>query len=97
MATDRKIRLIDPTGGAAPRRELTLAPRPAALGGLTFGLLDNSKANSDVFLRELATALGVPADAMVLLRKGGASHPPEPEVVEEIKRRCDVVVTGVGD
>ena len=95
--SERLVRLIDPTGGAVARRTLTLAPRPGALGGLTFGLLDNSKANSDAFLAELAKALGVADDAIVSLRKGGASHPPEPEIVEEIKRRCDVVVTGVGD
>lgn len=95
--TEHTVRLIDPTGGAMPRHELTLAPRPGALGGLTFGLLDNGKANSDAFLTELALALGVSGDAMVLFRKGGASHPPEPDVVEAIKRRCDVVVTGVGD
>lgn len=95
--TGRRVRLVDPTGGPAPRHELTLAPRPPALAGLRLGLLDNSKANSDAFLGELAQALGVSFAETIMLRKAGASHPPAPEIVEELRRRCDVIVTGVGD
>lgn len=95
--SERRLRLVDPTGGPAPKHALRLTPRPERLDGLRLGLLDNSKPNSDVFLRDLAAALGSRFADTVLLRKGGASHPPEPEIVDELRRRCDVVVTGVGD
>ena len=92
-----RLRLVDPTGGVSSKLELRLASRPRTLDGLRLGLLDNSKPNSDRFLQELAVALEARFADTVLLRKGGASHPPEPEVIEQLRQRCDVVVTGVGD
>ena len=46
--TTTSMKLIDPTGADPGLDSWSLAPRPADLRGKRVGLLDNSKANSDV-------------------------------------------------
>ena len=48
-----EVLLVDPTGEAPDSQSLNLAPRPTDLRGKRLGLLDNSKANSDVILRAI--------------------------------------------
>ena len=92
------VRIFDPTIEAKGRK-IAYAPRPKSLAGLRVGLVDNSKHNSDQLLKRIAALLesehGVKTH--VMRRKRSAGIPPSPEIVEEFKAACDVVVAGVGD
>ena len=94
-----KTRLVDPTGGDPGIRPLDLAPRPKTLRGARLGLLDNSKKNSDVILHGIARILNEEfefADIFYTKKHSGAM-PPHPEVLTELHRNADVVITGIGD
>lgn len=91
------ITVLDPTA-ATTTASTTLNPRPTEVRGLVVGLLDNGKPNSDRFLEALGDEL----------RRRGAVVPPPvrkanigrlaaPELITELSRSCDLVVTGVGD
>jgi hypothetical protein len=93
------MRLVDPTGGEMAAPVFVPAPRPARLRGLRLGLLNNSKSGSEAILRGLAAIL----DAefawrdVVHLTKHSASLPPAPGLMDELRARADLVITGVGD
>jgi riboflavin biosynthesis pyrimidine reductase len=93
--------IIDPTLGPAadvPGRT-ALATRPGDLSGLRLGLLANTKRNAEDFVEAVAQLLeeqhGV---TRVLVRtKPSIVNPAPPEMLEELRAECDVVVVGVGD
>lgn len=97
--TMEPIRLVDPTGEDPGLAGLTLAPRPSGLRGKRLGLLDNSKANSDVILRAIADILDSEFEfaSVFSVRKHSASLPPKPEVLAELHRNADLVIVGIGD
>ena len=92
------IQIYDPTI-EAKGRHINYAPRPKSLAGLRVGLVDNSKHNSDQLLMRIAGLLesDYGAKAHVMRRKVSAGVPASPEIIEEFKNACDVVVAGVGD
>ena len=99
IATHPSVQLIDPTGTDPGVQPFTLSPRPVDLRGKRLGLLDNSKANSDVILRAIADLLNEEftfAD-IFYAKKHSASLPPHPEVLADLHRHADVIITGVGD
>jgi hypothetical protein len=95
----RTITLYDPTApadrtaGAQPGRRL------AGLDGAVVGFIDNAKPNFDHLVDDLAAVLtqryGV--RRVVTRRKRSASVPAPPEVIDELARDCDLVITGSGD
>ncbi|GAA3214774.1 UGSC family (seleno)protein [Microbacterium terregens] len=95
--------ILDPTGRAAAATASSLAglaPRPADLTGLRVGLLDNTKHNALLFLREvgnlLVSAHGV-AEVSIVETKANFSVPVDDSIVARYAQECDVVVIGVGD
>ena len=92
------IQIYDPTT-EAKGRHIAYAPRPKSLAGLRVGLVDNSKHNSDQVLLRIAGLLesDYGAKAHVMRRKVSAGVPASPEIIEEFKNACDVIVAGVGD
>ena len=94
-----KFRLVDPTGIDPGVRPLTLAPRPVDLRGKRLGLLDNSKANSDVILLAIARILTEEFEFadVFYTKKHSASLPPRPKILEDLHRHADIVIAGVGD
>jgi hypothetical protein len=93
--------IMDPTGRKDGERksDFALAPRRADLSGARVGLLENGKQNAALFLKEVATALRqrYGAGHVELRRKDNFSAPAPPELVEQMRAECDVVVIGVGD
>ena len=98
-ATAHKIQLVDPTGADPGPNPLTLADRPADIRGKRLALLDNSKANSDVILRAIGDILNDEFEFAEIhyWRKHSSSLPPKPEIMEELHRHADLIITGVGD
>lgn len=99
VLTPPTVQLVDPTGIDPGVHPLSLSPRPTDLRGKRLGLLDNSKANSEVILRTIARILDDQFGfaEVFYTRKHSASLPPYPEVMADLHRHADVIVTGVGD
>ena len=99
VSTIASMKLVDPTGTDPGIVSWSLSPRPEDLRGKRVGLLDNSKANSDVVLRAIADILGSEFEFsdVFYVKKHSASLPPTPEVMAELHRNADLVITGIGD
>ena len=84
---------------AEDRAELVAAvPRPRSLEGTVVGLVDNARTNSDRFMRVMGGLLeksGV--GGVVIRRKPNPSVPLPDETLDELLKRCGVVVHGVAD
>ncbi|MGH3758929.1 UGSC family (seleno)protein [Actinophytocola sp.] len=79
-----------------PEDNRTSAPRPADLGGLTVGLLDNNKPGASVILKHLGELLRGRGAAEV--RYWCKPHPSGPsQYVSEAAKEADIVISGVGD
>jgi len=90
--------LLDPTTEAVEQR-VTYAPRPDSLAGKRIALIENTKFNSDELLRRIGDLLvrehGAASTRM--FRKRNSSVPAHDEIIEEVRRTCDVAVAGIGD
>ena len=93
--TERPI-LVDPTAEDMPAGRPRL-PRPAALDGLTVGVLDISKPRGDVFLDRVAELLAERGIAVRRYRKPTVIRPAPLEIQQAIAAECDVVVEGLAD
>jgi hypothetical protein len=94
----KTILVLDPT--ARPKAvEREMARRLPDLNGRTLGILWNSKPNADHLLSRLEELLAERFElaGVVHMRKPTASIPAYEGVLEELSRRCQAVVNGVGD
>jgi hypothetical protein len=89
---------FDPTGTMVVE-EHSLAPGLSTLQGKKLGILDNSKTNADRYLtmvaEELQELYGVAEWRMVT--KENLGSPARPEILEDLVRDTDFVITGIGD
>ena len=97
--TVRNMRLVSPVGTDLAQGDFALNERPQSLAGKPLGLLENSKANSDKVLQELANILTEKhgLKEVIMLSKHSASLPTKPEVIQQALDKVDVLITGVGD
>ena len=91
--------VLDPVAPAGVAGE-SAAFRPlASLAGKVVGFIDNSKPNFSFLADDLGELLmskyGV--KKIVLHRKPTASVSASPQVFADIKKECDLVITGSGD
>lgn len=97
MSVASRLPVFDPRG-RVEAGETPLAPRPATLAGLRLGVLDNSKWNAGKLLRAATAALdGAGFAAVTHYVKHSFSKDAAPELIAEIARDCDVVLTAIGD
>ncbi|HEV8440922.1 MAG TPA: hypothetical protein VGT40_22785 [Methylomirabilota bacterium] len=92
------IQYLDPT--VAPESSTKrMAARPPTLDGKAVGLLANGKVNGDRLLELVAEGLAgrYQLRGVVALAKDNASRPAPPELIDELTRLSDVVVTAIGD
>jgi len=92
------MEILDPTTDAAAQ-SIAYAPRPASLEGKRVGLIENTKFNSDRLLAKIGDILKAEHGAAEtrIWRKHNSSVPAHQEIIEELKRTCDVMVAGIGD
>ncbi len=88
--------VLDPTG-ERQQVERELAPRPAALEGLTIGLLDISKARGDVFLDRFDELLSERGLRTIRFRKPTFTKNAPLDLRQEIATKCNVVIEALAD
>lgn len=90
------VEILDPTVRTADA--VLPAPRLISLRGKRLGVLDNSKEKADIFLAALVEHLAKresPAE-IVQRRKPSYSRLAPPALLEELRQRCDGVITAMG-
>ena len=92
------MQVYDPTA-PAPEALKDLRRTLSDLSGKTIGFIDNAKPNFNFLVDDIAALLterhGI--KAVIKRAKRGASMPAAPEVIDEMARECDLVITGSGD
>jgi hypothetical protein len=85
--------------GAIVRRHRRLAAAPVALSGLRVAVLDNGKPNARLLLSTIAQDLTNTTGMRLgpLLEKRSAAEPADAEVLDNLRRSAQVVLTGSGD
>jgi hypothetical protein len=92
------VLLFDPRG-IVDQNITPVAPRKTKLEGLRLGVLDNSKWNANKLLRGASAALGedIKFAAVNYYVKQSFSKDAAPELIEQIARENDIVLTAIGD
>ena len=98
MPNDFKLEVLDPTEEPIPAHAI-VAPRPETLDGTVIGLLANGKHNADSMLEMVYEVLADRYEfkEVVATSKGNASRPCPPDLMADLAKRCDIVITGSGD
>ncbi|MCC7079710.1 MAG: hypothetical protein IT530_03480 [Burkholderiales bacterium] len=91
-------RCVSPEAPVAAAATIALGQRAEGTG-IRIGILDNSKANADHLLQFLLDAAGgsLPISATVKRRKPAASRPAAAEIVEDLARETDFVLSAMAD
>jgi hypothetical protein len=91
-------RCVSPEAPVAAAAPITLGSRTEG-AGIRLGILDNSKANADHLLQFLLDAAGgsLPISGTIKRRKPAASRPAAAEVVEDLAREADFVLSAMAD
>ncbi len=88
--------ILDPTGERTVAERARLA-RPAALDGLTVGLLDISKPRGNVFLDRIEQRLTAIGANVKRYRKPTFAKPAPVDLRHEIATDCHVVIEALAD
>jgi len=95
----KKILLAVPEA-PAPAPKTIVEERHIEKSGIRLGVLDNSKGNADHLLRfiveQLATS-GVAVSSVVMTRKASVSLPAPAEILDQLAKEADVVVSAMAD
>jgi hypothetical protein len=94
----KMVAVYDPRG-AVEAKPAALAPRVKRLEGLRLAILDNTKWNANKLLRALRDALvaGQRLGGVNYYRKESFSKNAAPELIAQIARENDIVLTAIGD
>ena len=98
VATATRLQVLDPTVQPIPASAV-IAPRPDTLDGTVVGLLSNGKRNASELLEMVHQVLADRFEFkdVVAVDKGNASRPCPTDLLQELTKRCDVVITASGD
>jgi hypothetical protein len=92
------IEILDPRAVSAPAAD---APPKVleTLAGKVVGFIDNTKPNFNHLVDDLADVLMREYGVRAILKRGKRvqSIPAPDEVIEELARECDLLITGSGD
>ncbi|HXL46328.1 MAG TPA: hypothetical protein VN977_06965 [Candidatus Binatia bacterium] len=92
------MEILDPTVEASTQ-PIAYVDRPGSLRGKRIGLIENTKYNSDKLLQRIGEILKTDygAGETRMFRKHNSSVPAHEEIIQEVRKTCDVIVAGVGD
>jgi hypothetical protein len=92
------LELYVPTG-LSETEEKDVAPRIDTLDGKVIGLLDNGKWNSNKLLREVEKILTKNYNIVEVIKwkKPNFSAPANHDIRKEIAKKCDFVISAIGD
>jgi hypothetical protein len=93
-----KIVILDPV--AKPKlNSVGINPRPQSVAGLRVAMVDNTKPNFNLFLDTVEERLvnDYRVASVVRYQKPGRTEPLNPQLITEIKLKCDIAITGLGD
>ena len=93
-----KVTLVVPEA-PVPAAAVTAGQRKAGKGGLRLGVLDNSKGNADHLLRFIVEGVkaALPVASVVMTPKGSVSLPAPADVLDQLTREADFVVSAMAD
>jgi hypothetical protein len=91
-------RCVSPEAPVAAPETIALAQRGPATG-IRLGVLDNSKSNADHLMQFLldSAARALPVAQTVKRRKPAASRPAAADVVDDLARETDFVLSAMAD
>ena len=94
---ENNIVILDPV--SKPKvTKARINPRPQNMAGLRVALVDNTKPNFSLFLDRVEQRLMSEHKASVTrYRKPGRTQPLDPQLIAEIKKNCDIAITGLAD
>ena len=95
----KKVLLVVPEA-PAPTAKAVVEERRIEKKGIRLGVLDNSKGNADHLLRFIVDSLetsGVCVASVVMTRKGSVSLPAPAEILDQLAKEADVVVSAMAD
>ena len=75
------------------------ASRDISRGGIRLGILDNSKANADHLLNMIVEGVKkeFTVDSVVVKRKPASSRPASDQILDELAKEADLVVSAMAD
>ena len=93
-----KVLLVVPEA-PAPGGEAVVEERAIDARGIRLGVLDNSKGNADHLLKFIVDSVksAVPVASVVSLRKASVSLPAPNEILDQLAKEADVVVSAMAD
>ena len=93
-----KVLLVVPEA-PAPAGEAVVKERAIGKSGIRLGVLDNSKGNADHLLKFIVDSVksAVPVASVVSLRKASVSLPAPNDILDQLAKEADVVVSAMAD
>jgi hypothetical protein len=95
---DRGFRVLDPVAAVAEAPKRKLRNVPQSLRGARFGFVWGQHVSTTVFwplFEEVVEAMYAPS-SVVRLYKPSTWNPASPEALDDVLRRVDVAIAGVG-
>ena len=92
------ITVLDPTNEPI-KASFEMAPRPDTLKGLTLGLIDNGKKNSDYLVKKMGDRLKelYGLEGEIHVRKPSPSHAIPEDAARELAEKTELALAGIGD
>lgn len=92
------ITVFNPTNGPS-MKQLKMARRDKSLEGSVVALIDNGEKNSDIVLNYIGERLRkkFKVEDIVYHKKASFSHSVEEAEAEILARKCDFIISGIGD
>lgn len=93
----KMVQILDPTA-EAEEEEIALAPPVGDLKGKVIGFIDNGWWSLKVALKTLEELLNKEyKPAEIIWRTKSGSKPAPDEVIDELAKKCDLVICGLGN